>query len=76
MTAANIDVRLAVARGILAANESNIVFLFAHDPIPVSAQRLVCHWHRDADSRLVCVWESDISTDPASSIRKNLWSGS
>ena len=67
MTAANINVRPAVA-----PNASNLVFLFPLDPIPVLAQRLVCHWHRDADSRLVCAWEPDISTDPASSIRKNL----
>jgi hypothetical protein len=72
MTAANVN----VAPGIVAPNASNVVFLFKLDPIPVSAQRLVCHWHRDADSGLVCAWEPDISTDPASSIRKNLSNGS
>ena len=64
MTAANVNVRPAVAPGIVAPNASNLVFLFPLDPIPVLAQRLVCHWHRDADSRLVCVWEPDISTIP------------
>ena len=72
MTAANVNVRPAVAPGIVAPNASNLVLLFALDPIPVSAQRLVCHWHRDADSRLVCAWEPNISSDRASSIRKNL----
>jgi hypothetical protein len=76
MTAANVNVRPVVAPGIVAPNASNIVLLFALDPIPVSAQRLVCHWHCDADSRLVCAWKPDISTDPASSIRKNLSNGS
>ena len=72
MTAANVNVRPAAAPGIVAPNASNLVLLFALDPIPVSAQRLVCHWHRDADSRLVCAWEPNISSDRASSIRKNL----
>ena len=76
MTAANVNVRPAAAPGIVAPNASNLVLLFALDPIPVSTQRLVCHWHREADSRLVCAWEPDISTDPASSIRKNLSNGS
>ena len=75
MTAANVNVRPVVAPGIVAPNASNLVLLFVLDPIPVSTQRLVCHWHRDADSRLVCAWEPDISTDPASSIRNNLWNG-
>jgi hypothetical protein len=76
MTAANVNVRSVVTPGILTPNGSNLVLLFELDPIPVSAQRLVCHWHRDADSRLVCAWEPDISTDPASPIRKNLSNGS
>ena len=75
MAAANLDVRPAIASGIVAPNATNLVLLFAPDSIPVPAQRLVCHWHRDADSRLVCAWEPDISTDPASSIRKNLSNG-
>jgi hypothetical protein len=56
MTAANINVRPAAAPGTVTPNVSNLVFLFPPDPIPVSAQRLVCHWHRDSDSRLVCAW--------------------
>ena len=72
MAAADPDVGPTIASGIVAPNASNLVLLFALGPIPVSAQRLVCHWHRDADSRLVCAWEPNISSDRASSIRKNL----
>jgi hypothetical protein len=72
MTAANLDVRPVIAPGIVAPNATNLVLLFALDAKPVSAQRLVCRWHRDANGRLVCVWEPDISPDPASSIRTNL----
>ena len=75
MTAANLDLRTPIGSRIVAPNATNLVLLFALDPIPVSTQRLVCHWHREADSRLVCAWEPDISTDPASSIRKSLSSG-
>jgi hypothetical protein len=72
MTAANLDVRPAIAPGIGAPNATNLVLLFALKAKPVSTQRLVCRWHRDADGRLVCVWEPDISPDPGSSIRTNL----
>jgi hypothetical protein len=72
MAAANVNVRPAVAAGIVAPNASNLVLLFALDPIPVSKQRLVCRWHCNAHGRLRCVWEPNISSDRASSIRKNL----
>jgi hypothetical protein len=54
MAAANRDVRPATASGIVAPNTTNLVLLFALDSIPVSKQRLVCRWHRNADGRLVC----------------------
>jgi hypothetical protein len=76
MTAPNLDIRPAIAPGIVAPKATNLVILFALDPMPVSTQRLVCYWHRDAYSRLVCAWEPDLSPDPASSIRNNLWNGS
>ena len=76
MAAANLDVRPAIASGIVAPNATNLVLLFALDSIPVSKQRLVCRWHRNADGRLVCAWEPDISPDPTSSIRKHLSNGS
>jgi hypothetical protein len=72
MAAANRDVRPAIASGIVAPNATNLVLLFALDSIPVSKQRLVCRWHRNADGRLLCAWEPNISSDRASSIRKNL----
>jgi hypothetical protein len=72
MTAENLDVRPATAPGVVTPNSTNLVLLLALEAKPVSAQRLVCHWHRDADGRLVCAWESEISPDPASSIRTNL----
>jgi hypothetical protein len=76
MAAANLNVRPAIASGIVAPNATNLVLLFALDSIPVSKQRLVCRWHRNPDGRLVCAWEPKISSDPASSIRNNLWNGS
>ena len=72
MAAANLDARPAIVSGIVAPNATNLVLLFELDPIPVSKQRLVCRWHRNADGRLVCAWEPNISFDRASSIRKNL----
>jgi hypothetical protein len=57
MAAANLDVRPAIASGIVAPNDTNLVLLFAPDSIPVSKQRLVCRWHRNADGRLSCGWE-------------------
>ena len=60
MAAANLDVRPAIASGIVAPNATNLVLLFALDSIPVSKQRLVCRWHRNADGRLVCAWEPNI----------------
>jgi hypothetical protein len=65
MAAANLDVRPAIVLGIVALNATSLVLLFAIEVKPVSAQRLVCHWHRDWDGRLVCAWEPDISFDPA-----------
>ena len=72
MAAVNRDVRPDTASGIVAPNATNLVLLFALDSIPDSKQRLVCRWHRNADGRLLCAWEPNISCDRASSIRKNL----
>ena len=66
MAAANLDVRPAIASGIVAPNATNLVLLFALDSIPVSKQWLVCRWHRNADGRLLCAWEPNISSDRAS----------
>jgi hypothetical protein len=48
VAAANLDVRPAIASGIVAPNATNLVLLFSLDSIPVSKQRLVCRWHRNA----------------------------
>ena len=76
MAAANLNVRPAIASGIVAPNATNLVLLFALDSIPVSKQRLVCRWYRNADGRLLCAWEPNISPDGASSIGNNLGNGS
>ncbi len=76
MAAANLNVRPANASRVVAPNASNLILLFALDRIPISTHRLVCHWHRNADGRLVCAWEPDLSPDPASLTRNNLWNGS
>jgi hypothetical protein len=68
MSAANRDVRPAIASGIVAPNATNLVLLFALDRIPVSKQGLVCHWHRSSNGRLSCRWE------PIP--RSHLWNGS
>jgi hypothetical protein len=76
MAAADPDVGATIASGIVAANTTNLVLLFAVGRTPVSTHRFVCHWHRDADSRFVCAWEPDIFTYPASSIRRTSSNGS
>jgi hypothetical protein len=53
MATANLAVRPAIAPGIVAPNATSLVLLFALAAKPVSAQRLVCHWHRNADGRLI-----------------------
>ena len=68
MTTANPDVRPAIAPGLVEPSAKNLVLLFSVDPMPVPPHRLVCHWHHDADRRLVCAWKPDKSPDRASSI--------
>ena len=69
MTSAFLNFRSAVApRAISLATTTDFVRLFALDRLRVDRSRLVCHWHRDADGRLACVWESHVgqSADSAS----------
>lgn len=49
-------VRLAVPPSIAVSNECKIV-----RQCPLSAPRfaLACHWRRDADGRLICVWQRE-----------------
>jgi len=65
MTAAILDVRPA-APGILPPKSAarDLARLFALDRLPDGRRRLVCHWHRDADGRLACVWEPDMALPP------------
>jgi hypothetical protein len=66
MTAAILDVRPAVRPGIVPTTgaTTNLVRLFALDHLPAGRRRLVCHWRRDADGRLACIWEPDIGASP------------
>jgi hypothetical protein len=63
MTAAILDVRLATRPGMSPPQGSttNLVHLLALARLPAGRQRLVCHWHHDAEGRLACVWEPDIA---------------
>jgi hypothetical protein len=62
MTAAILDVRPAAPPGIVPpmGAATILVRLFALDRLPAGRRRLVCHWRRDADGRLACIWEPDI----------------
>jgi len=42
---------------------ADLVRLFALDRLP-ARRRLACHWHRDADGRLIGVWEPDLAVAP------------
>jgi hypothetical protein len=66
MTAAILDVRPAAAPGIFRRKDatSDLVRRFALDRPPTGRRQLVCHWHREADGRLACVWEPDIGAAP------------
>jgi hypothetical protein len=64
MTAAILAVRPAAAPGLVSPEgAAELVRLVALDRPPVRRQ-LVCHWRRDADGRLACVWEPDIAAVP------------
>jgi hypothetical protein len=63
MTAAILAVRPAAVPGIVSPKgATDFVRLFALDRS--RGRRLVCHWHRDADGRLACIWEPDIAAVP------------
>ena len=66
MTTAILDLRPAARPGINRPDEGtrDLVRLFALDRVPKARRPLVCHWHRDADGRLVCIWEPDIPPVP------------
>jgi len=66
MTTAILDLRPAARPDINRANGDapDFVRLFALDRAPRARHPLVCHWHRDADGRLACIWEPDIFPVP------------
>jgi hypothetical protein len=66
MTAAILDVCPAAPPGIVPPKgaTSDLARLFALDCRPASRRQLVCHWRRDADGRLACIWEPDIVLIP------------
>ena len=66
MTTVILDLRPAAQSGILYATAtSDFVRLFALDDRLFDGRRaLICHWQRDADGRLACVWEPDIPPVP------------
>ena len=47
----------------LNAAEFDIVRPFVRDRMP-EGTRLACHWHREVDGRLACIWEPDIVPIP------------
>jgi hypothetical protein len=65
MTAAILDIRPA-APGILPPPGAarDLAQLFALGGLSQGRRRLVCHWHRDGDGRLACVWEPDMAPSP------------
>jgi hypothetical protein len=64
MTAAILAVRPAPVPGIVSPEgAAELVRVFALERPPARRQ-LVCHWRRDADGRLTCVWEPDIVAVP------------
>jgi hypothetical protein len=42
------------------ADNARLLRLFGLDRLSEGRRRLVCHWHRTPEGRLVCIWEPDI----------------
>jgi hypothetical protein len=62
MKAAILEFRPAAVSGFVRpSTKADLVRLFALDDLPARRRRLVCHWRRDADGRLACIWEPDIA---------------
>lgn len=66
MTAAILDLRPAAPPGIVPRKgaASDLLRLLALDQPPAGGRRLVCHWRREADGRLACVWKPEIDAAP------------
>jgi hypothetical protein len=63
MTAAILNTRrLALPETVLPQDTTiDLLRLFGLDRAP-PRRRLVCHWHRDADGKLVAAWEPEIGS--------------
>jgi hypothetical protein len=61
-----LDARPVAEPGIVTTNAdaTDLVRLFALDRAPISRRRLFCHWRRQSDGRLACLWEPDIVLVP------------
>jgi hypothetical protein len=61
MNTAILDVRQPAA---LAQDDfrhsDDLVRVLALDRLAETRRTLACHWHRDADGRLVCAWAPDL----------------
>ena len=59
-------IRPAAAPGVTSANSAAIDLpcLFGLGRLPASRRGLVCHWRRQPDGRLACIWEPDIVLIP------------
>ena len=53
--------RAATQPSSVTRNAADLLQLFALDRLPAKRPRLVAHWHRQSDGRLVCAWEPDLS---------------
>ena len=66
MNAASLIFRPAAAPAVVSNaaaqnGTADLVRLFALDRLP-ARRRLICHWHHDADGRLIAVWEPDLGS--------------
>lgn len=61
MNTAILDRRFRIVPGTSSPSgtKSTLIRLFALDRLPAD-RRLVCHWHRNPEGGLACVWELDI----------------
>jgi hypothetical protein len=61
-----LDIRPAAEPDTAATNSvaNDLERLFALDGLSAARRQLVCHWRRDADGRLSCSWEPDITSLP------------
>jgi hypothetical protein len=60
MTVAILDIRPTLELGVepSARRAGDALPLLEFKPRAADRRRLLCHWRRDGDARVVCVWES------------------